>query len=151
MKEGVHVRREIYVPYSEERGGAVVSVRYLGNGLRREERLSYERYDDWQEGHQIRTSEDNGDTWTEWRMLHEQWPRQRGLDKEEGPFAWCRDPVSPSSLHRLLPGSFAAAAPDVCSASSISRRTPPWVTVPGTRSIWSRLMRPYRLSARTAS
>ncbi|GAI53620.1 unnamed protein product, partial [marine sediment metagenome] len=94
MKESVRVKRELYAEYSKERGGAVVSVRYLGNGLRREERLSYERYDDWQEGHQIRTSEDNGETWTEWCMLHEQWPRQHDFDKEEGSFAWCHDPVS---------------------------------------------------------
>ncbi len=88
------VKREVYFRHSEERGAACVSARYVGNGLRRQEMLSYERYSDWTGGHRVRVSEDNGRTWSEWALQHEEWPEQGGFSKEESPTAWCYDPVS---------------------------------------------------------
>ena len=92
------IEREVYFPHSEERGGAVLAARYVGSRLRRQEVLSYERYSDWTEGHRVRTSEDNGRTWSDWELLHEEWPEKDGCSKEEGPFAWCYDPVSESNV-----------------------------------------------------
>ncbi|NLG27442.1 MAG: exo-alpha-sialidase [Chloroflexi bacterium] len=88
------VERSLYYPHDSERGAACISSRYIGSGLQREERLAFERYDDWQEGHRVRVSNDNGRTWSDWRVVHEEWPLVDGLSKEETPFAYCYDPVS---------------------------------------------------------
>ena len=92
------IEREVYARHSEENGGAAVRMRYTGKGLRREETLSYERYSDWQVGHRVRTSDDNGRTWSDRVLLHDEFPSQGGFSKEEGPFAWCHDPVSDRSV-----------------------------------------------------
>jgi len=85
----------------------------MGTGLRREETLSYESSSDWCEGHHLRTSQDNGRTWSDWELLHEQWPMKDGFSKEEMPFAWCHDPVSDKVVRfvfqRLLVGAGAQA------------------------------------------
>ena len=107
------IHREVYVPYVKERGAAVVGARYVGTGLRREETLCYECASDWSEGHRVRASEDNGKTWSQWELMHEEWPMQAGLSKEEWPVAWCHDPVSGNDLrfvfHRILVGPGAEA------------------------------------------
>lgn len=96
------IRREVYFGHSKERGGACVSARYVGEGLRREETLSYERHDDWCEGHRVRTSQDDGRTWSDWELKHEEWPQKGGFSKEEGPFAWCYDPVSGKNVQFIF-------------------------------------------------
>ena len=88
------VHREVYVPSPEEGVSAVVSTKYTGRGLWREEELSYQRSSDWSDTHQMRTSEDGGHTWSEWRMLRKEWPMQEGFTKEQMPFARCIDPES---------------------------------------------------------
>ena len=88
------IRREVYVERAGERSAACVSVHYVGKGLRREESLSFETQSDWSEGHRIRTSEDNGRTWSDWELLHQEWPVKDGFSKEESPFALCHDPAS---------------------------------------------------------
>lgn len=102
------IHREIYFPYSAEHGAACVSVRYISRGSRRQETFSYECASDWSEGHRIRTSEDNGRTWSDWTLLHEEWPVKDGFSKEEMPIAWCHDPASGKDarfvFHRLLIG-----------------------------------------------
>jgi len=92
------INRKVYFRHSQERGAACISARYVGNGLRRQETLSYERHDDWCEGHRIRTSEDNGKIWSDWQLQHEQWPEKGGYSKEEAPCASCYDPVSRSHV-----------------------------------------------------
>ena len=54
LNSKIKVSREVYVPYTEQRGASVVSVRYLGHGLRREEHLSYQVASDWCEGGTVR-------------------------------------------------------------------------------------------------
>ncbi len=107
------VSREVYLKHSPGRGAACVRARYIGKGLAREETLSYETASDWSEGHRVRTSEDNGRSWSDWELLHEEWPTQDGFSKEEMPFAWCHDPVSDKVLRftfqRLLIGPGAEA------------------------------------------
>lgn len=109
----VGVRREVYIEHSPDRGAACVRSRYIGKGPAREEMLSYETASDWCEGHRIRTSEDNGRTWSDWVLLHEEWPMQDGFSKEEIPFAWCYDPASDLVIgfdfQRLLIGPGAEA------------------------------------------
>jgi len=107
------VKREVYMEHSEETGAPCVHARYTGKGLRREEALSIETASDWTEGHRLRTSEDNGRTWSDWELLHEQWPMHDGFSKEEPVFAWCHDPVSDKVVkfifQRLLIGEGAEA------------------------------------------
>jgi hypothetical protein len=88
------IKRELYMKGSEERGAAWIGARYVGQGLRREETLFYERYSDWPEGHRIRLSEDNGRTWSDWKLQHEEYPSQGGFSKEEVTFARCYDPLN---------------------------------------------------------
>lgn len=96
------VERQVYFWHSEERGAACVSVRYLGSGLRRQEMLCYERFSDWTEDHRVRTSEDNGRTWSDWKLQQKEWPEKGGFSKEEGPFAWCYDPRSGKHVQFLF-------------------------------------------------
>lgn len=102
------IERQVYFPYAEERGAAVVGARYTGTGLRREEVLCYESSSDWTEGHRVRVSTENGRTWSDWRLLHEAWPMQDGFSKEECPFALCHDPAAGVTVQfvfqRLLAG-----------------------------------------------
>ncbi|PKO20351.1 MAG: hypothetical protein CVU38_20595 [Chloroflexi bacterium HGW-Chloroflexi-1] len=88
------VKREVYFRHPEERGAALVNAAYVGTGLRRREVLSFEQYDDWVEGQRVRTSNDNGRTWSDWELQHETWPEKDGFSKEEGPVASWYDPAS---------------------------------------------------------
>ena len=88
------IKREVYLPFSEERGAPVVSCRYLGAGVRREERRMQETASDWCEGDRVRASEDNGRTWSDWRSVQATWPLRDGFSREERPVAWVYDPVS---------------------------------------------------------
>ena len=88
------MHREVYVPSPEEGVSAVVSTKYTGRGLWREEMLSYQRSSDWSDTHQMRTSEDGGRTWSEWKMFRKEWPMQGAFTKEQMPFARCTDPES---------------------------------------------------------
>jgi hypothetical protein len=88
------VNREVYVPSPKEGVSAVVSTKYTGRGLWREETLSYQASSDWSDTHQMRTSEDGGRTWSEWRMFRKEWPMQGGFTKTESPCARCYDPES---------------------------------------------------------
>jgi hypothetical protein len=87
---------------SKEHGAACVNVYYVGNGLRREEILSYERYSDWSEGFRIRTSEDNGSTWSDWKLYPVVHLFQSGHSKEEAPVNSCYDPVSKKHIQFLF-------------------------------------------------
>jgi hypothetical protein len=98
----VTVEREVYVPYPGDRRAPAVSVRYLGPGLRREERLSYEVASDWCEAHRVRTSEDNGRTWSGWDTFEGTGTTDNGMDWERIPFAACHDPVGARTLRFLF-------------------------------------------------
>ena len=88
------VHRAVYVPSPEEGVSAVIGTKYTGRGLWREETLSYQRSSDWSDTHQMRTSEDGGRTWSEWKMFRKEWPMQGAFTKEQMPFARCCDPAS---------------------------------------------------------
>jgi len=96
------VRRELYYAHSPENGGAPVHARYIGAGLRREERVSFERHDDWRVDYQARASDDNGRSWSEWAPITGEFPSTDGFSMEEMPFACCYDPVSGRSLQMLF-------------------------------------------------
>jgi len=96
------IKREVYVPYSREHGAPWLGVRYTGKGLQREETLGYEVASDWSEGHQVRTSDDNGRTWSEWRAVRMTWPEKDGFSKEECTSAWCYDPVSDRTVRFIF-------------------------------------------------
>jgi hypothetical protein len=102
MSNTVDVCREVYVPYTERLGAPVVGVRYLGKGLRREESLSYEVSSDWREGGMVRTSEDNGRTWSDWQPARTDRPVTNGFSSEETPFAWCYDPIGHKTLRFIF-------------------------------------------------
>ena len=101
------VTRQVHYHHSSDRGAALIAARYVGDGLRREEYLCYEGRSDWTTHRSRRTSDDNGRTWSDWRLLHSAWPVQNGFTKREEARAWCFDPVGGKSLdfvfQRLLP------------------------------------------------
>jgi len=61
----------------------------------------------------VRTSEDNGRTWSGWTPVRGHWPVTDGFSREEGPVAWCYDPVSGKAVRfifqRYLAGEGAEA------------------------------------------
>jgi hypothetical protein len=102
------IKREVYCAHTPGQGAPLVTPRHLGPGLRREEFLCFETASDWNAGHQVRTSEDDGGTWSAYQLQHSKWPMQGGWSKEQMPFATCFDPVSGKLLQfvfqRLLCG-----------------------------------------------
>ena len=87
------VEREVYIA-SEGVRAPVVSQRRMGKGLRREEVMTYEFADDWHEGRRIRCSEDDGRTWSPYKITDAEWPMQKGFSKEQYPFAIAYDPAA---------------------------------------------------------
>ncbi|MBI3919970.1 MAG: exo-alpha-sialidase [Armatimonadetes bacterium] len=111
----VTVNREVCIPWTEGHGAPNLSVRYLGKGLRREESRGYEEASDWgSEHYRVRTSEDNGRTWSDWIPVRGNWPSREGLVKSEYPSACCHDPASgrivQSVFQRFLIGEEGAEA-----------------------------------------
>lgn len=91
------VKKELYVPSPEPHVGVSVSMGYIGRGLRREEHRAFIRSSDWHDTLRVRTSEDNGRTWSPWQLRYREAPTQgeycqEGGESQEGtgPF----DPVS---------------------------------------------------------
>lgn len=109
------VRREVCIPWTEGHGAPETSVRYTGEGLRREESRGYEEASDWGSDHyRVRTSEDNGRTWSAWTPVRGNWPARQGFVKQESPAAYCHDPVGErivrSVFQRFLIGEDGAEA-----------------------------------------
>jgi hypothetical protein len=96
------IDRQVYVANEGDRRAPAVSVRYLGAGVRREERLSFEVASDWCEAHRVRTSEDNGRTWSGWESVEGTGTTDNGMAWELIPFATCHDPVSGRTLRFLF-------------------------------------------------
>lgn len=111
----VSIRRELYIPYSGQRGAPWLGARYLGPGLRREETLGWEVSSDWSEGHQQRTSDDNGRTWSDWKSVRMAWPPEGGFSKEQYPFACCHDPASGRTVQFVFQRYLAGAAAEALS------------------------------------
>jgi hypothetical protein len=88
------VKKEIYIHWDSERGTPVMGCRYVGQGLRRCEIVSYQNSSDWSRKHKIRYSDDNARTWSDWEVLRDEWPRQGDYQMETIEFARTYDPVS---------------------------------------------------------
>ncbi len=96
------IDRQVYLANEGDRRAPAVSVRYVGSGVRREERLSFEVASDWCEAHRVRTSEDNGRAWSEWETVEGTGTTDNGMDWELIPFATCHDPVSGRTVRFLF-------------------------------------------------
>jgi hypothetical protein len=66
------VRKEVYVSSPEPRTAISMTMNYIGNGFKREERRALIKSSDWTEKPRKRTSTDNGRTWSEWQVIDEQ-------------------------------------------------------------------------------
>jgi hypothetical protein len=60
------VKKEIYVRSPQDLVASIVSMTYIGQGLRKEEFRAFQRSSDWSDNEKKRWSEDNGLTWSEW-------------------------------------------------------------------------------------
>lgn len=112
------VTREIYLP--APRPGVCVHVHspnYTGKGLRREESMSYETSDDWCDTHQVRTTEDGGRTWSEWKVVRKEWPMLGGFSKEEAPMAQVQDPTGGGMLRLTFQRILIGEGPDAIARS----------------------------------
>jgi len=81
---------------------AAITVRRLGAGRRREERLARQGSSDWTDTMRLRCSDDNGGTWSDWEMLAREWPSQGDCTTEQMPFAACFDPVSGQTVQMIF-------------------------------------------------
>ena len=97
------VMKEIYVPSLEPRVGTSVSTDYIGQGLRREEVRSLIRSSDWSDTVKRRTSEDNGHTWSDWKLVHKQWPIQGDFTQSGGESQQGTGPYDPVSDRLIKP------------------------------------------------
>lgn len=106
------VDREIYFPWTEENGTPVLFTHYLGPGLKREEVLRYEVSSDWYEGGMVRTSQDNGKTWTDWKSQPIVTEADHGCVREQLGVAWCYDSNSGQTLRFVTDRFVCGQGPD---------------------------------------
>lgn len=107
-----HVKKEIYVPYTQPRKAPITTMSYTSRGLRREEFRSYMQSSDWNEAVMKRTSDDNGRTWSDWVEEPKQAQTNEEFTQSGGAFqngSVTFDPVSGQLIkpvfHRLFKGT----------------------------------------------
>ena len=98
------VGREVYVESPGPGVAAIVSVSYVGPGLRRREVHAHEAKSDLGEKYRVRYSEDNGRTWSDFQpvSLGTDTLRQGGNFMEEISFAVNYDPVSKRTVEVIF-------------------------------------------------
>ncbi len=98
------VTREIYIASPRPGVAPVVSVQYLGQGLRRRESRGAQGKSDLAEKMQVRFSEDNGRTWTPLAPLATGTDslQQNGNTREDLSFAVNFDPVSQRTVEMVF-------------------------------------------------
>ncbi|NIA31029.1 MAG: hypothetical protein GWP06_14085 [Actinobacteria bacterium] len=97
------VKKKIYVPSPEPRVGTSVSMTYIGRGLRREEVRSLVRSSDWNDTVQRRRSEDNGRTWSDWKLVYKKAPTQGEFTQSGGASQSGTGPYDPVSDRLIKP------------------------------------------------
>lgn len=117
------VRREPYLGSPRKGVAAIVMMRYVGPGLRREEWRCNEVSSDWSDSIRRRVSEDNGRTWAPWQVVYHEYPTQGDYTREQSPGEVCYDPVSgrlvQTVYHRLLQGEPAKAMEVIWSGNKL--------------------------------
>jgi hypothetical protein len=88
------IKKEVVAPSPGPNVAAHVHRHYLGHGVRMVEVRSQTSTSDWANTVRRRYSEDNGGTWGEWELVHQEYPRQGGLVREESEQDNRYDPVS---------------------------------------------------------
>jgi hypothetical protein len=98
------VKREMYVPSPGPGVASIVSMTYLGKGLRLREIRGHEAKSDLGEKYRVRFSENNGRTWSPWTAvaLGTDSLRQKNIYMEESPFAIAYDPESERTIEVLF-------------------------------------------------
>jgi hypothetical protein len=96
------IRREIYIPSPQPGQAPWLSVRYVGAGPKREETLSFMSSSDWPQGQRVRTSDDDGATWTPWRLCENDHPTQGEFISSGGVFARIAHHVSGRVVQAVL-------------------------------------------------
>jgi hypothetical protein len=97
------VKKEIYVASPKPGVGIGIGMNYIGKGLRREETRSLIRSSDWSDTIKRRISEDNGRNWSDWRLVHKQWPVQGDFTQSGGESQRGTGPYDPISGKLIKP------------------------------------------------
>ena len=106
VQSAITVEREMYIPSGHNINGEPVAGwpliydRYIGNGLRREESLQFQRSSDLGSNVFDRYTEDNGKTWSKWQDVRDQiyLPVKHGYQEAKDACSYCYDPVSGKSI-----------------------------------------------------
>lgn len=89
------VQRERYIPHPAPGVAPDVAVAYVGSGLRRREVHSTQSRSDIADKRQVRTSDDNGRTWSAFEPLNASEDlKQNGVSFEQYPYVIHHDPAS---------------------------------------------------------
>jgi len=98
------VKRETCVPSPGPGVASIVSMTYLGKGLRLRETRAHEAKSDLGEKYRVRYSENNGRTWSAWApvALGTDTLRQNDTYMEESPFAIAYDPAADRTIEVLF-------------------------------------------------
>ncbi len=78
------IEKHVYIPSPEVNMLTTSSNSYIGRGLRRSELRTNVSSSDWSDTHRIRFSDDNGRTWSPWKLLFKTAPEQNGYVMEGG-------------------------------------------------------------------
>ncbi len=73
------IEKRLLIPSPEENMATTSLHNYIGTGLRRSELRSNVSSSDWSDTHRIRYSDDNGRTWSPWKLLFKEAPEQNGF------------------------------------------------------------------------
>ena len=103
MKSICTIKRELYIPSPRQYMATTASMQYIGQGLRREETRANVSSSDWHDTLRRRTSEDNGRTWSEWKLIYKEAPEQGGFTQSGGPSQGGSGPYDPVSGMLIKP------------------------------------------------
>lgn len=97
------IEKKIYASSPKPQIANMVSIKYIGRGVRREEIRSLMSSSDLHDTVRRRTSDDNGRTWSDWKMLHKEMPTQGDFSKLHGPDQQGTGPYDPVSGRLIKP------------------------------------------------
>lgn len=97
------VKKELYVPSPEPGVAVSLSMYYVGNGCRREEIRGLISTSDLSDNLKRRTSDDNGHTWSDWKLIAKNYPTQGEYVLIDGPNQYGTGPYDPASGRIIKP------------------------------------------------
>lgn len=93
----------LYIPSPNPTTSTTARIQYIGEGLTQRELRANIAVSDWSDTHRERYSYDNGCTWSPWKVVFDEAPKQKGFVMEGGPTQDGTGPLDPASGMLIKP------------------------------------------------